>query len=91
METPHSAPLTPEQLSALDAGDGFARFEDPQTHIVYTVTREPAEREYDDDYIREKIAEAYAGGDKSFKPLDMDAIRAELTRRVELRNSASRR
>lgn len=80
METTHQAPLTPEQLDAINAGGGFAQCEDPTTHVRYQLIQceQPT---IDDDYIREKIEEAYADP-AGFEPLDMAAIKAELRRRL---------
>ena len=80
MDTPYQVPLTPEQLAAINAGGGFAHCQDPATHVQYElIQREPMT--IDDDYIREKVAEAYSDPD-GFKPLDMAAIKAELQRRL---------
>ena len=89
MEPIHQAPLTPEQLVAINAGGGFARCEDPTTHLQYHLIQlEPST--IDDDYVREKIEEAYAeAGEHGFQPLDMAAIKAELNRRLAA-NSESR-
>lgn len=57
MEPSFQASLTPEQIAAIQAGGGFARCEDPSTHVHYQLTQfEPPT--LDDDYIREKLAEA---------------------------------
>jgi len=90
METPFPAPLTPAQLAAITAGGGFAQCEDPTTHVRYHLI--PFELPtLDDDYMREKIDEAYAdAGDSGFQPLDMGAIKLELQRRLDARKSSSR-
>ena len=88
METTHQAPLTPEQLAAINAGGGFAHCEDPTTHVHYQLIQcEP--RTIDDDYIRAKIEEAYADP-AGFKPLDMAAIKAELQRRLAAGHKSGR-
>jgi hypothetical protein len=80
MEPAQIAPLTPEQLAAMTAGGGFAHCEDPTTHLQYQLIQvEPPI--VDDDYIRQKVQEAYADP-AGFEPLDMDAIRAEVQRRL---------
>ncbi len=57
MEPTHQVSLTPEQLAAITAGGGFAQCEDPVTHVQYQLIQvDPSA--VDDDYIREKIAEA---------------------------------
>ena len=63
MEKIVQAALTPEQLAAITAGGGFAHFEDPTNHIHYHLVQyEPPT--LDDDYIREKLAEAQASIDR---------------------------
>lgn len=75
METTHQAPLTPEQLAAISAGGGFARCEDPTTHVHYQLIQ-CGPPTIDDDYIREKIEEAYADP-VGLEPLDMPSIKAD--------------
>jgi hypothetical protein len=90
MEAPYQAPLTPEQLAAINASGGFARCEDPSTHVLYQLIRfeTPA---VDDDYVRQKIDEAYADADENgFKPLDFVAIKAELHRRLATKDGPQR-
>lgn len=80
METTHQARLTPEQLAAINAGGGIAQCEDPTTHVRYQLIQcEPSC--IDDDYVREKVEEAYADA-AGVEPLDMAAIKAELQRRL---------
>jgi hypothetical protein len=84
IETSLNTPLTPEQLAAVNAGGGFAQVEDPTTHRTYYLIEQGAPPTIDDDYVREKIVEAYEDGE--FKPLDMAAIKAEFHRRQALKN-----
>jgi hypothetical protein len=57
MEPSFHASLTPEQIAAIQAGGGFARCENPSTHVHYQLTQfEPPT--LDEDYFREKLAEA---------------------------------
>lgn len=90
MEITHQAPLTPEQLAAINASGGFARCEDPTTHVLYHLIQyEPPT--IDDEYIREKIEEAYAdAAENGFEPLDMAAIKAELHRRLVAKHESGR-
>jgi hypothetical protein len=82
METPHKAPLTPEQIAAINAGGGFAQCEDPMTHVLYHLIQFPPTA-IDDDYVRQKIEEAYAdAATNGFERLDMAAVKAELNRRL---------
>ncbi len=88
MEMTHQAPLTPEQLAAINAGGGFARCEDPTTHVQYHLIQVELSS-VDDNYIREKIEEAYADS-AGFEPLDMAEIKAELHRRLAAKQNARR-
>ena len=85
MDASFQTPLTPEQLAAVHAGGGFARVEDPATHRIYFLIEQAEPPTLDDDYFREKIAEAYADG--GLEPLDMQAVKAEFRRRQALKNS----
>ena len=59
MDSAHQAPLTPEQLAAINAGGGLAHCEDPVTHVQYQLIQlQPST--VDDDYIRAMLAEAQA-------------------------------
>ena len=79
MDASFQVPLTPEQIAAVQAGDGFARVEDPQTHRVYFLIEQAEPVTLDDDYFREKVEEAYASG--GLEPLDMAAVKTEFRRR----------
>ena len=79
MDASFQTPLTPEQLAAVHAGGGFAQVEDPTTHRVYFLIEQAEPPVLDDDYVREKIDEAYADG--GLEPLDMKALKAEFQRR----------
>jgi hypothetical protein len=83
MDTSIHAPLTPEQLAAVQAGNGFAKVEDPSTNRVYFLIEQSAST-ISDDYVRRKIEEAYTKGDLG--PLDMEAIKAEFHRRHSARS-----
>ena len=85
MDASFQTPLTPEQLAAVHAGGGFARVEDPATHQVYFLIEQSVPPIIDDEYVREKIAEAYADG--GLEPLDMAAVKAEFHRRQALKHS----
>jgi hypothetical protein len=83
MQTAHPAPLTAEQLAAITAGGGYACCEDPATHSVYHLIQQPARPTIDDEYVRQKIEEAYADAEKNgFQPLNMSAIKQELQGRL---------
>ena len=87
METPYQASLTPEQLDAINASGGFARGEDPKSHVLYHLIQFESSS-IDDEYVRQKIEEAYADADENgFAPLDMTNIKAELNRRLVLKQA----
>lgn len=83
MEADYQTPLTPELLAAVAAGGGWARVKDPNTDRVFLIAEE-FEPKVDDDYLRDKIDEAYDDADRSggFQPLDMERVKAELQRRM---------
>ena len=83
METPYPAPLTPEQLAAINAGDGCARCEDPASHVVYLLIKQADPAAVDDDYIREKIEEAYADIQTgNFAEWDVEEVKRKLRERL---------
>ena len=90
MEPTYQAALTPEQLAAINAGGGFARCEDPTTHVTYQLIQcDPTN--IDDEYVRRKIDEAYADSvNDGFAPLDMVAVKAELYRRLSAKRESGR-
>jgi hypothetical protein len=90
MDTPYQAPLTPEQLAAVEAGGGYAQCQDPKSHVIYHLIQQPEPSAIDDDYVREKIEEAYADiARNGFRPLDMSAIKAELHRRIRAKTDVA--
>lgn len=83
MESPHPAPLTPEQLAAINAGDGCARCEDPASHVVYLLIKQGEPSAVDDDYIREKLAEAQADIDSgNVADWNVEEVRRKLRERL---------
>lgn len=80
MNTPRHVPLTPEQLAAVSAGSGFAECEDPTTHTQYHLIKVETPT-LSDDYLRQKVQEAYADGEATIAPLDMKSIKAQLANR----------
>jgi hypothetical protein len=82
MDTPLQIALTPEQIAAVQAGAGYARFEDPRTHRVYLLA-EQSEQTISDEYIREKLAEAEGESKLGLcEPWDTSALKAELRARL---------
>ncbi len=83
METLHQAALTTDQLAAVAAGGGYARCEDPKTHIVYHLIRQSEPSTIDDDYVREKLAEAYADIENgNYAEWNLEEIKRELRNRL---------
>jgi hypothetical protein len=82
MESTHQAALTPEQIAAITAGGGFARCEDPTTHVRYQLIQyEPITLA--DEYIRDKLAEAQADVDRGdIDEWNLDEIKRELHERL---------
>jgi hypothetical protein len=89
MDSVHQAALTPDQLAAVKAGGGYARCEDPQTHVVYHLIQQSESPTIDDDYVREKLAEAYADIQNGrFAPWNVDEIKQELQKRLAAESSS---
>jgi hypothetical protein len=89
MDVPFPAPLSAEQLAAINAGDGHARLIDPGTQVVYHVIAQVEQPTISDDYVREKLAEAQADVDRGdVAPWDAAEMKRELYERLS-RNSAS--
>ena len=86
-DTFFQTPFTPEQLAAIAAGGGRARVKDPNTQRVFVISEE-FESKVDDDYIREKIAEAYADcQDGNVAPWNLEEIKAKLQARLAEKKS----
>jgi hypothetical protein len=82
MEASYPAPLTPEQLAAMNANGGFASCEDPVTHTRYHIVQyEPPT--IGDDHVRKKLAEAQADMDQGrFADWNVSEIKRELSARL---------
>ena len=63
MNEPLPVPLSPEQLAAVQAGDGYAHLVDPNTQQIYLLA-ESAVPTVDEDYVCEKLDEAQASVDR---------------------------
>jgi len=80
--------LTPEQVSAVEAGNGFAHAEDPVTHRVYLLVEQGRAPTLSDDYFRRKIAEGMAEADRGeSQPWDVEAMKADLLRRHDAQST----
>ena len=82
MSTAGHVHVTPEQVAAIAAGNGFAHAEDPSTHRVYLLVEQGQAPTLSDEYFRQKIAEGLAEADRGeCQPWDVDALKADLRRR----------
>ena len=82
MSTAGHVPITPDQLAAIAAGNGFAHVEDPATHRVYLLVEQGKAPSLSDDYFREKIAAGIAERDRGeCQPWDVEQLKADLRRR----------
>jgi len=71
--------LTPEQVFAVEAGNGFAHAEDPLTRRVYLLVDQGRAPTLSDDYFRQKLAEGLAEADRGeSQPWDIEALKADL-------------
>lgn len=80
--------LTPEQIAAVAAGDGFAYWEDPKTHRMYLIVDESVAPAFRDEYVRVKIAEAdaeFARGEG--EPWNLEAMKTQLRDRYAKRKA----
>jgi len=74
--------VTPEQVAAVAAGNGFAHAEDPNTHRIYLLVEQGQAPTLADDYFRQKISEGLAEADRGeCQPWDVEAMKADLCRR----------
>lgn len=90
MEPAHLAPLTPEQLAAMTAGGGFARCEDPSTHLQYQLIQVETTT-IDDEYILARLAEAQEDVDQGrVADWDVDEIKREVYERLAERGLGDR-
>jgi alkylation response protein AidB-like acyl-CoA dehydrogenase len=88
MDVPYPAPLTAEQIAAVNAGAGHARLIDPGTQVVYHVIAQADKPTISDDYVREKLAEAQADVDRGDVALwDVAELKQELRERHARKSS----
>jgi hypothetical protein len=88
MSTSDHIPITPEQLAAVAAGNGFAHVEDPTTHRVYLLVDQGTAPTLSDDYFREKIAVGIAERDRGeCQPWDVEQLKADLRQRHAARSA----
>lgn len=82
MQIPQPIEMTPEQLKALQAGQGVAHIKDPSTQRIYVLIEQGKQPELSEEYFRMKleegIAESNSGHSKLWNP---DEIKDDLLRR----------
>ena len=84
METSNQTFLTPEQVSAVEAGNGFAHAEDPVTHRTYLLVEQGRAPTLSDEYFRQKIEEGLAESDRGeSRPWDVEDLKVDLRRRFD--------
>lgn len=82
MDVPSVNPLTPQQIAALEAGDGIMFAQDPATQRTYVLI-EQAESTIDDAYLREKLDEAQASIDRGdVADWNVDEVLAVVRQRI---------
>jgi hypothetical protein len=82
MSTGHHTPITPDQIAAVAAGNGFAHVEDPATRRVYLLVDQGQAPALSEDYFRQEVAEGLAEADRGeSRPWDVEAMKADLMRR----------
>lgn len=90
MDTVGPIHVTPEQVAAITAGNGFAHAEDPATHRVYLLVEQGQAPTLSDEYFRQQIAAGLAEADGGeCQPWDVEAIKADLRLRHANRSSQS--
>lgn len=88
MDPPSLNPLTPAQIAALEAGDGFMVGHDPATNRDYLLI-DRIDPTIDDDYIRAKLAEAQASIDRGdIAEWDVNDLKSDLRQRLSRQSSS---
>ena len=82
MDNPRPVPLSPEQLAAIQDGDGYAHLLDPTTQQVYFLGQ-PIAPTIDENYVREQLEEAQSAIDRGeVEKWDVDQIKTEVRQRL---------
>lgn len=90
MSSDQHTPVTPAQVAAVAAGNGFAHVEDPATRRVYLLVDQGQAPTLSEDYFRQKVAEGLAEADRGeCHPWDVEAMKAELIRRHDKASHAN--
>lgn len=90
MNNPVPIAMTPEQLAAVQAGQGVAHVQDPNTQRVYILIEQGQQPTLSDDYFREKIAEGLAESERGeSKPWNVNERKDDLRRRYAAKHPQS--
>ncbi len=90
MKNPAPIAMTPEQLAAVQAGQGVAHVQDPNTQRVYILIEQGQQPTLSDDYFREKLAEGLAESQRSeSKPWNVTELKDDLRRRYAAKHPQS--
>jgi hypothetical protein len=82
MSVPVPTHVTPEQVAAIEAGNGLAHAEDPATHRLYLIVEQGQAPTLSNDYFRQKLSEGVAEAERGeCQPWDVEGMKAELRRR----------
>lgn len=82
MEVNSQTFLTPEQVAAIEAGNGFAHAQDPVSRRVYLLVDQGRAPTLPDEYFRQTISEGLAEADRGeSEPWDVERMKIELLRR----------
>ncbi|MGD9635790.1 MAG: hypothetical protein AB7G28_21915 [Pirellulales bacterium] len=83
MSTAGPIHVTPEQVAAISAGNGFAHAEDPATHRVYLLVEQQQAPTLPDEYFRQELVDGVAEADRrECRPWNVDDLKADLMRRL---------
>jgi hypothetical protein len=105
MKNPHPVAKTPEQIAAVQSGQGVAHVQDPSTQRIYVLIEQGLIEQglieqglieqghqptLSDDYFREKLGEGLAESDRGeSKPWDVSELKDVLRRRYAAKHSQS--
>ena len=90
MNNPVPIAITPEQLAAVQARQGVAHVQDPNTQRVYILIEQGQQSTLSDDYFREKLAEGLAESERGeSKPWNVNELKDDLRRRYAAKHPQS--
>ncbi len=90
MNNPVLIAMTPEQLAAVQEGQGIAHIQDPNTLRVYILIEQGQQPTLSDEYFREKLAEGLAESQRGeSKPWNVNKLKEDLRRRYTAKHPQS--